>query len=243
LLQPPAPAAAASRPPRRAATPLSASPPLCLQVLRALINRVPRTEPAAIHGYQRYRIKGQVFPGAIKVPAVAGTEAQVKGLVLFDLQLDELEVRRTGLWPSQAARHQQGQPQGQIQTFACSSTCHHTCAPSPAPSSLLPQVLDEFEGEEYFKQPVEARLDSPPGGSCSTHVYLWQDSLHSYLYGEWDPQEFRQQQLGSYVEMCARFAANIKQQRDWKGSFVASSSSEEEGAAEGVKAARGSAEA
>jgi hypothetical protein len=75
--------------------PLPASP---LQVLRALINRVPRTEPAAIHGYQRYRIKGQVFPGAIKAAAAAaaGTEALVKGLVLFDLQPDELEVRRRG---------------------------------------------------------------------------------------------------------------------------------------------------
>ena len=87
MLQPPA----AAQPPT---PPLSASP---LQVLRALINRVPRTEPAAIHGYQRYRIKGQVFPGAIKAAAAAGTEALVKGLVLFDLQPDELEVRRRGL--------------------------------------------------------------------------------------------------------------------------------------------------
>ena len=129
-----------------------------------------------------------------------------------------------------------------MQGFAV-TTLLITPAP-PLPLPLLLQVLDEFEGEEYFKQPVEARLESPPGGSCSTHVYLWQDSLRSYLYGEWDPQEFREQQLGGYVEMCARFAADVKQQRDWKGAFVASSSSaEEEGAAEGGEAARGSAEA
>jgi hypothetical protein len=30
------------------------------EVLQALINRVPRMEPAAIQGFQRYRIKGQV---------------------------------------------------------------------------------------------------------------------------------------------------------------------------------------
>ncbi len=30
------------------------------QVLKALINRVPRMEPAVVHGYQRYRIRGQV---------------------------------------------------------------------------------------------------------------------------------------------------------------------------------------
>ena len=71
--------------------------PYC-QVLRALINRVPRMEPAAIHGYQRYRIKGQVFPGTIKAPAGVGAEAQVKGLVLFDLQPDELEVRAGQWW-------------------------------------------------------------------------------------------------------------------------------------------------
>lgn len=36
------------------------------EVLRALIGREPRSAPATITGYQRYRIKQQVFPGTIK---------------------------------------------------------------------------------------------------------------------------------------------------------------------------------
>ncbi len=46
-------------------------------------------EPAVIHGFQRYRIRGQVFPGTIRSTAPG---AQVQGLVLFDLQPNELEA-------------------------------------------------------------------------------------------------------------------------------------------------------
>lgn len=140
------------------------------EVLHALINRVPRMEPAAIHGYQRYRIKGQVFPGTLRSVA----DSQVKGLVLLDLQPQELEV------------------------------------------------LDEFEGDEYYKQEVEAQLEA--GGTCATIVYIWQDSLRSYLYGEWDPEEFRERQLPGYVQMCRQFAADVQQQLRWKGEFERSPS-------------------
>ena len=59
------------------------------EVLKALINRVPRMEPAAIHGYRRHRIRGQVFPGVVRAP---GPDARVPGLLLFDLAPRELEV-------------------------------------------------------------------------------------------------------------------------------------------------------
>ncbi|EFN58718.1 hypothetical protein CHLNCDRAFT_140371 [Chlorella variabilis] len=144
------------------------------EVLNALINRVPKMEPAVILGYQRYRIRGQVFPGTIR----SAPDSQVAGMVLLDLQPDELEM------------------------------------------------FDEFEGDEYYKEGVEARLEG--GAACPTTVYIWQDSLRSYLYGEWDPQEFRERELERYVEMCAGFAADVQQQRRWKGEFQPSSSSEEE---------------
>jgi hypothetical protein len=34
------------------------------EVLNNLIGRVPRSAQATLKGYQRYAIKGQVFPGA-----------------------------------------------------------------------------------------------------------------------------------------------------------------------------------
>ncbi|KAL4458037.1 hypothetical protein ABPG75_012902 [Micractinium tetrahymenae] len=155
------------------------------EVLTALIQRVPRMEPAIIHGYQRYRIRGQVFPGTIRSAAPG---AQVQGLVLFDLLPDELEM------------------------------------------------LDEFEGEEYFKEGVEARLVQS-GGAVPTLAYLWQDRLRPLLYGEWDPEQFREQQLGSYVEMCSSFAADVQAQRGWKGQFPTSSDDEGEGEGEDGQAA------
>ncbi|KAI3435498.1 hypothetical protein D9Q98_001564 [Chlorella vulgaris] len=137
------------------------------EVLKALLaGRVPRHAPAQINGFQRYRIKNQVFPGTVKA-----AQSQVQGLCLFDLQQDEL------------------------------------------------QVLDEFEGDEYYKEEVEAQLLD--GGTTTATVYLWQDSLRSYLYGAggWDPEAFREKELEAYVEMCGRFAADVRQQRDWKGEF------------------------
>lgn len=46
-----------------------------LQVLHALIDRVPRMEPAVIQGYQRYRIRGQVG-GASRAGGVAAAREQ-----------------------------------------------------------------------------------------------------------------------------------------------------------------------
>eukprot|EP00887_Chlorella_sp_A99_P001493 scaffold8.g1493.t1 len=58
------------------------------EVLKALIGREPRSAPATISGYQRFRIKQQVFPGTVR-----GTpDSQVRGLVLFDLRPDEMDM-------------------------------------------------------------------------------------------------------------------------------------------------------
>lgn len=88
-------------------------------------------------------------------------------------------------------------------------------------------MFDEFEGDEYFKQQVQAELDN--GDSCDAVVYLWQDSLRSYLEGEWDPHAFREAELPEYVAMCTRFASDVRQQRGWKGPFLA----EDGGASDG----------
>ncbi|KAG2447215.1 hypothetical protein HYH02_007955 [Chlamydomonas schloesseri] len=58
------------------------------EVLRLLIKRVPRTRPATLAGYTRYKVKGQVFPAI--VPSTS--ECKVEGKVLLDLSDKELEV-------------------------------------------------------------------------------------------------------------------------------------------------------
>ncbi|GLC34994.1 hypothetical protein PLESTM_000262800 [Pleodorina starrii] len=58
------------------------------EVVRVLIKRVPPSKPAALKGYTRYKVKGQVFPAI--VPSTA--EAKVEGKVLLDLSDKELEI-------------------------------------------------------------------------------------------------------------------------------------------------------
>lgn len=88
---------------------------------------------------------------------------------------------------------------------ALQQSCSAPTACSPILHHPTPQVLDEFEGEEYRKEAVAARLLGTPaqrgasssseggegGAEVDTIVYIWQDSLRGHLYGEWDPQEFR----------------------------------------------------
>ncbi|PRW18406.1 AIG2 [Chlorella sorokiniana] len=97
------------------------------------------------------------------------------------------------------------------------------------------EILDEFEGDEYYKQAVAAELAS--GGTADTIVYLWQDSLRPLLYGEWDPEDFRERELERYVVMCRQFAQDVAAHRGWKGNFPSPSSSEQaEAAAEAAAA-------
>ncbi|GIL67020.1 hypothetical protein Vafri_20410 [Volvox africanus] len=58
------------------------------EVVKVLIKRVPTSKPAALKGYTRYQVKGQVFPAI--VPSTA--ESKVQGKVLMDLSDKELEV-------------------------------------------------------------------------------------------------------------------------------------------------------
>ena len=74
-------------------------------------------------------------------------------------------------------------------------------------------ILDEFEGDEYYKFPVQPQiLDGPASGTTAeASVYIWQDSLRPLLYGKWDPEVFRETHLESYVEMCEKFAEELKE--------------------------------
>lgn len=147
------------------------------EVLKALTGRVLHSEPAVIHNYRRYAIKNQVFPATVPSSTSADT---VTGLVLFDLQPQDLEI------------------------------------------------LDAFEGDEYYKVPIKATLlqqksttesatiQSTITKEVETFVYIWQKSLmHLLLPKGWDPDVFIQQHLESYTIMCQEFAANPSEWKTW----------------------------
>lgn len=58
------------------------------EVVQLLIHRVPRSKPAALSGYQRYRVKEQVFPAIIP----CAPTSKVQGMVLLDLSDRELKI-------------------------------------------------------------------------------------------------------------------------------------------------------
>lgn len=58
------------------------------QVLHAILNRVPSSCKASIHGFKRYNIKGQVFPAIIK----ASPECKVQGLLIQELTPEDMVV-------------------------------------------------------------------------------------------------------------------------------------------------------
>ena len=76
-------------------------------------------------------------------------------------------------------------------------------------------ILNEFEGDEYYQFPVQPDiLDGPLSGTTAeASVYIWQDSLRPLLYGDWDPEAFRETHLESYVDMCETFAEELKEQQ------------------------------
>jgi len=89
------------------------------------------------------------------------------------------------------------------------------------------EILDAFEGEEYYKVPIKAILlqqqsaTAPPSiksttKEVETFVYIWQESLrHLLLPQEWDPDFFVQQHLESYTIMCQEFSANPSEWKEW----------------------------
>ena len=54
-------------------------------VMRAVIGRVPRSEPAELHGYRRYRLRGKVYPAVVPEPGTT-----VAGRVYHDLTPAEI---------------------------------------------------------------------------------------------------------------------------------------------------------
>ncbi|CAH9062420.1 unnamed protein product [Cuscuta epithymum] len=56
-------------------------------VVRVLLNRVPPSSPAALHHYQRFSIKGRVYPAIL--PA---QRSKVDGRLLWGITLPELEI-------------------------------------------------------------------------------------------------------------------------------------------------------
>lgn len=81
-------------------------------------------------------------------------------------------------------------------------------------------VLDQFEGEEYYKTDARPMLLEQcealglAAGSCiDTSIYIWRHSLRHLLHGEWDPEGFETRYLDSYLDMCREFAREVREEQ------------------------------
>ncbi|KAK9824562.1 hypothetical protein WJX72_011320 [[Myrmecia] bisecta] len=66
---------------------------------------------------------------------------------------------------------------------------------------LTPQeieILDEYEDEDYFKDAASPVLED--GNSVDADVYLFKDNLRHLLYGDWDYDQFRREDLARYIK-------------------------------------------
>lgn len=171
------------------------------EVLQALLDRQPRQSAALIRGFKRYCIQGQVFPGTI---ASTPDSQVIPTRLLATASNRQLQRRRHPLPPAHrtpSALHRQVQG---LVLFDLT------------PEEL--EVFDEFEGDEYTKVNVAPEL-LPQGSACGgtqqalepCSVYLWRDER--LLHGEWDAEAFREKHLPAYVEMCRRFATELREQR------------------------------
>ncbi|XP_057738785.1 AIG2-like protein D [Arachis stenosperma] len=57
------------------------------EVVRVLLNRVPSSTPATLHGYHRFKIKGRVYPAILPVE-----NKKVTGRVLHEITGVELDI-------------------------------------------------------------------------------------------------------------------------------------------------------
>jgi len=86
-----------------------------------------------------------------------------------------------------------------------------------------------FEGEEYYKHDVTATLlpredgerttegsGEEEGEQISTFLYCWSESSESacaqLLPEDWDYPSFREEHLSRYVEMCAGFEEELREE-------------------------------
>jgi len=57
-------------------------------------------------------------------------------------------------------------------------------------------LLDEYEEEDYLKQPCQAWVADQ---LVDAQVYVWRSEQRSKLRGEWEPEWFRAHHLGRYI--------------------------------------------
>lgn len=75
------------------------------EVLKLLIKRVPVMKPATLHGYQRHKVKSQVFPAILPSTSTSMVQGQVSPL------------NHSKMAPLQHLVHMRAIPQGSWATF------------------------------------------------------------------------------------------------------------------------------
>ncbi|EFJ19434.1 hypothetical protein SELMODRAFT_110984 [Selaginella moellendorffii] len=66
------------------------------------------------------------------------------------------------------------------------------------------QVMDDFEGEEYKRLTVEPCL-LDQSITLKAFVYVWVDPEDKDLFGSWDYEEWRSNDLERYEAMCEEY--------------------------------------
>jgi hypothetical protein len=78
------------------------------------------------------------------------------------------------------------------------------------------EVLDEYEGEEYYKMVVRPTIieeSQDVDTVVDSIIYIWRESLRYLLKGSWDPEAFMETHLPSYTTMCAQFAKEYEEEK------------------------------
>jgi hypothetical protein len=187
-------------------------------VLQVLLHRVPVSVKAKIAGFKRYAISGQVFPATIE----SNDDSSVSGPEMM------WRFALPGTVESISCNNPIHRRLVILQELSLLSL------PTPQPASLWLQVegvllfsitpdemyiFDQFEGDEYFSRDVKAvtlepcpSTGLPAGTTVDGSVYIWQHALRSLLRGDWDPKLFEDTHLKSYLDMCEKFAEEVRTQ-------------------------------
>ncbi|XP_076907873.1 AIG2-like protein D [Bidens hawaiensis] len=70
-------------------------------------------------------------------------------------------------------------------------------------------ILDMYEDEEYDKRVVDVSL-LDASKVLQAYTYVWGNSTHPDLYGEWDFEEFKVSKLKGYLAMTKNYVKELE---------------------------------
>ncbi|KAL6051567.1 putative gamma-glutamylcyclotransferase [Balamuthia mandrillaris] len=155
------------------------------EVVETILGRVPPTHDATLHNFRRYSIRGRVYPAILPLS------------------------RRP---PSLVEEGEEDQ--------------RFSNAPTHVPGKLITdlsplelEIFDSFEDDEYVRESVTVRLaaaakqQEEEGREVQTMAYIAANKILPKLYGSWDYERWRREELTEYLKMCRSFIQDFHQQQ------------------------------